>query len=326
MSPSVFGPVAILFSLLKKEKPACFSLASFALRGTVPRVFSSRLIRFWMFGLVTLVTSCTEAPRTSGRMASPSENMTPIVIGQSFVMDSSVLGEKRTITVYLPSDYHDGSKRYPLLYLLDGGADEDFHHITGIVQVSVANGLMEPIVVIGIKNTVRRRDMTGPTTNPKDLERGKDVGRSVAFRSFLKNELVPRIERDFRGNGNRTLLGESLAGLFVVETFLEEPGMFDRYIAVSPSLWWNNDFLVNVAPERLKAVSAKNKTFYLTVGGIDDNTKQTDAFAESLRQVNPPGLVWFYEPLPHEAHGTMLHAGALRALRKFFPAKVETPP
>lgn len=326
MSPSVFGPVAISFSLLKTEKPTCVSLASVALRGTLLLVFSSRLIPFWMFGLVTFVTSCTAAPRTSGRMAPPSENMTPIVIGQSFVMDSSVLGEKRTITVYLPSDYHEGSKRYPLLYLLDGGADEDFHHITGIVQVSVANGLMEPIVVIGIKNTVRRRDMTGPTTNPKDLERGKDVGRSVAFRSFLKNELVPRVERDLRGNGNRTLLGESLAGLFVVETFLEEPGMFDRYIAVSPSLWWNNDLLVKTAPERLKTILAQGKTFYLTVGGIDDNTKQTDAFAESLRQTNPPGLVWFYEPLPNEAHGTMLHAGALRALRKFFPAKVEPAP
>lgn len=338
-TPSVFEPTALSFYLPRTQKknpvpknPIHEKLAHTSSwpgsRFVTPClvVASSFFIHSATFGLVILVTGCAATPQTSKLEAHSTETMTPIVIGRSFVMDSAVLGEKRTITVYLPDDYKEGTKRYPILYLLDGGADEDFHHITGIVQVSVANGLMEPIVVIGVKNTIRRRDMTGPTTNPTDLDRGKDVGGSAAFRSFLKTELIPRIDRDFRGNGERTLMGESLAGLFVVETFLDQPDMFHRYIAVSPSLWWNNGMLLKNAAERLTALPVPGKTFYLAVGGIEDNTKEAERFAESLRQSNPQGLAWYYEPLPMEAHGTMLHAAALRALRKFFPAKPHEKP
>jgi uncharacterized protein len=281
-----------------------------------------RVLSSWMpaltLGVVIVMTGCTPpppppaAPRVSGQTE-------PIVIGESFTMDSVALGEKRRITAYLPSDYAETSKRYPVLYLLDGGAKEDFHHITGIVQVSVANGLMDPILVIGIENTERRRDMTGPTENPEDKKIAPRVGGSAQFRKFLKDELVPRIERDFRGNGERTLLGESLAGLFVVETFFEEPKLFHRYISVSPSLWWNDRFLLKHAADRLKTLPAQGKTLFLTVGGKDDNTEVTNQLVETLRAATPQGLTLYYEPMPDEAHATALHAGALRALRKFFP-------
>jgi uncharacterized protein len=270
-----------------------------------------------MLSMLIFVTGCV-APTPPSR---PPAQIEDIVIGHSFLMNSAVLGEKRRITVYLPANYDKTPQRYPVLYLLDGGANEDFHHVTGIVQVSVANGLMDPIILIGIENTERRRDMTGPTENPEDKKIAPRVGGSAHFRQFLKDELVPRIEKDFRGNGERTLLGESLAGLFVVETFFEEPGLFHRYISVSPSLWWNHGFLLGKAAERLKTLPVQGKTLYLTVGGKDDNTKETDTLAEALRSAQPSGLTWYYEPLPDEAHATMLHAGALKALRKFFVAK-----
>lgn len=247
--------------------------------------------------------------------------MEPIVIGHSFVMTSAVLGEKRRINVYQPADYAKSSARYPVLFLLDGGIEEDFHHITGIVQVSIANGLMDPILVIGIENTERRRDMTSPTTHAEDKKIAPRVGESARFRSFLQDELVPRIEHDFRSNGERTLIGESLAGLFVVETFLTTPNLFTRYVAISPSLWWNNGTLLQQAPEKLPQLPLQNKTLYLTVGGIEDNTKETNRLAEILRATSPAGLTWYCEPLPEESHATMLHAGALKALRMFFPAK-----
>jgi len=250
-----------------------------------------------------------------------SADMEPIVIGHSFVMPSATLGEQRRITVYLPAEYSKNSERHSVLYLLDGGLQEDFHHLTGIVQVSVANGLMNPIIVIGIENTERRRDMTGPTENAEDKKAAPRVGESARFRAFLKDELIPRIERDFRTNGERTLIGESLAGLFVVETFLNAPEMFSRYIAVSPSLWWNDSALLKQAPEKLRQLPLQGKTLYLTVGGIKDNTKETSSLADTLRAVNPSGLTWYYEPRPEETHATMLHAGALKALRMFFPAK-----
>jgi len=79
--------------------------------------------------------------------------------------------------------------------------------------------------------------------------------------------------------------------------------------------------LAESRPERLKTLSLQGKTLYLTVGGKDDNTETTDQFATALRNASPPGLTWYYELMPDEAHATMLHAGALKALRKFFPAK-----
>ncbi|MDI1481058.1 alpha/beta hydrolase-fold protein [Polyangium sp. y55x31] len=268
---------------------------------------------------LTLVGCAARGPEPSHAPAPPDADA--IVIGRSFVMDSAALGEKRRITVYLPPDYAESRERYPVMYLLDGGAAEDFHHITGIVQVSVANEIMRPVIVIGIENTERRRDLTGPTENEKDKAIAPRVGGSARFRAFLKDELVPRIEREYRSNGERGLMGESLAGLFVLETFFEDPALFGTYIAVSPSLWWNDGFLLAQAEPRLKMLSAQGKTLYLTVGGVEDNTEQTERMAGILRRHAPPGLIWHYVPLPAEGHGTVYHPGALNALRLLYARK-----
>ncbi|MDI1449491.1 alpha/beta hydrolase-fold protein [Polyangium sp. 6x1] len=271
---------------------------------------------------LTLLGCAASAPCPEPSAAAPPN---AIVIGQSFVMDSAALGEARRITVYLPPGYAESSQRYPVVYLLDGGAAEDFHHITGIVQVSVANEIMEPVLVIGIENTERRRDLTGPTESEKDKAIAPRVGGSAAFRAFLKNELVPRIERDYRASGERGLMGESLAGLFVLETFFEDPGSFGTYIAVSPSLWWNEGFVLRQAEPRLKTLPVQGKTLYLTVGGVEDNTKETEQIAGILRQHAPPGLVWHYAPLPAEAHNSVYHVGAVNALRLLYAHKREAP-
>ncbi|MDI1433716.1 alpha/beta hydrolase [Polyangium sorediatum] len=263
---------------------------------------------------LTLFGCAARCPAPSPAAAPPGA----IVIGQSFDMDSAALGEKRRITVYLPPGYTESSQRYPVVYLLDGGASEDFHHITGIVQVSVANEIMEPVIVIGIENTERRRDLTGPTENEKDKAIAPHVGGSARFRAFLTSELVPRIERDYRSSGERGLMGESLAGLFVLETLFEDPGAFGTYIAVSPSLWWNDGFVLRQAEPRLKSPAVQGKTLYLTVGGVEDNTKETEQLAEILRQHAPSGLVWHYAPLPAEAHNTVYHLGAVNALRLLY--------
>ncbi|MDC3959713.1 alpha/beta hydrolase [Polyangium jinanense] len=271
------------------------------------------------------LASCLPLLGCAARCPEPSHAPVPqddaIVIGQSFVMDSAALGEKRRITVYLPPGYAESRERYPVMYLLDGGAAEDFHHITGIVQVSVANEIMRPLIVIGIENTERRRDLTGPTENEKDKTIAPRVGGSARFRAFLKNELVPRIERDYRSSGERGLMGESLAGLFVLETFFEDPALFGTYLAVSPSLWWNDGFLLARAEPRLKVLSAQGKTLYLTVGGVEDNTEETERMAGILRQHAPAGLIWHYVPFPAEAHGTVYHVGAVHALRLLYARK-----
>ena len=104
-----------------------------------------------------------------------------------------MLGELRVINVYLPPGYADGKMWYPVLYLLDGGIDQDFPHIAGAVDVSVKNGVMRPFVVVGLKNTERRRDMTGPTERAEDRKIAPNAGGAEKFRRLLRDELKPLI-------------------------------------------------------------------------------------------------------------------------------------
>jgi uncharacterized protein len=185
----------------------------------------------------------------------------PLVIGETFTIDSKVLSETRRINVYLPPGYRESAEaRLLVLYMPDGGIDEDFLHMAGLVQVSVGNGTMRPFLLVGIENTERRRDMTSPTENEDDKKIAPRVGGSGAFRRFIRDELMPQMKRRYRTTGETAVVGESLAGLLVVETFLLEPDLFDTYIAFDPSLWWNNQKLVGDASERLRARPKLAKT------------------------------------------------------------------
>ena len=133
----------------------------------------------------------------------------------------------------------------------DGGIGEDFLHVAGLIQVSAANGTMRPHLLVGIENTQRRRDLTGPTGSEDDRKIAPVVGGSAAFRGFIREELMPDVRRRYRTTREASIVGESLAGLFVVETFLLEPDLFDTYIAVDPSLWWNDRKLLEAAGARL---------------------------------------------------------------------------
>src|SRR5262249_51862919 len=179
----------------------------------------------------------------------------PLIIGETFLIESKILGETRRINVYLPTDYaKTPDARFPALYMLDGGLAEDFLHVAGLVQVSVGNKTMRPFILIGIENTERRRDLTGPTENAADKKIAPRVGGSAAFRSFLRRELMPQVKARYRTTAESAIVGESLAGLFVFETFLLESDLFDTYLAFDPSLWWNNQELVKSTAQRLAAL------------------------------------------------------------------------
>jgi predicted alpha/beta superfamily hydrolase len=112
-------------------------------------------------------------------------------------------------------------------------------------------------------------------------------------------------------------VGESLAGLFVVETFLLEPDLFDTYIAFDPSLWWNNQKLVSGAGERLRARPKMEKTLYLASSN-EDIAEVTQRFTDLLARNAPSGLRWHYEKMPDEKHSTIYHPAALKAFRAVF--------
>ena len=258
-----------------------------------------------------LVLAQTDPPRGGAS--------TPLVIGETFTIESKVLNETRRINVYLPPPYAaSATARLPVLYMPDGGMAEDFLHVAGLIQVSVGNATMRPFVLVGIENTQRRRDLTGPTQDDEDRKIAPQVGGSAAFRRFIRSELMPAVTSRYRTTGETAIIGESLAGLFIVETFFLEPDLFDTFIAFDPSLWWNRDDLVTTAGRRLAGPANRPKTLYLASSGEEEMARLTGALAGHLRRGAPASLKWHYEAMPSETHGTIYHPAALAALRRLF--------
>ncbi|HEY0874395.1 MAG TPA: alpha/beta hydrolase-fold protein [Vicinamibacterales bacterium] len=250
----------------------------------------------------------------------PQPRPEPLVIGETFTIPSRTLKELRRINVYAPPGYADSADmRVPVLYMPDGGMAEDFLHIAGLVQIGAMNGTMRPFLLVGIENTERRRDMTGPTSSDEDRKIAPRVGGSAAFRAFIRSELMPQIRERYRTTGETAIVGESLAGLFVVETLVREPDLFDTYIAVDPSLWWNDGGLLKEAGDLLRGRrGAEPKRLYVATSNEPELASLTARFAEVLQKAHPPGLEWQFHRLPEEQHSTIYHPAALRAFRLLF--------
>ena len=238
---------------------------------------------------------------------------------RTFTIESAALGETRRINVFTPPGYADRSEaRFPVLYMPDGGMAEDFPHVTDTVLAGITWETMRPMIVVGIENTERRRDMTGPTTVAKDRTIAPRVGGSAAFRKFIRDELMPQIRSQYRTTDETAIIGESLAGLFVVETFFAEPDLFGAYVAISPSVWWNDRRLVRDAGPWLRARPDLRKTLYLTSADESDIIAGLDALKRALAADAPPGLVWSYHPMPDQFHDTIYRASSPKALRTIF--------
>ena len=246
------------------------------------------------------------------------QSAAPLAIGETFTLKSTAVSETRRINVYLPPGYAEApDKRFPVLYMPDGGLAEDFLHVAGLVQVSVGNGTMRPFVLVGIENTERRRDLSGPTQNEEDKKVAPRVGGSATFRKFLREELMPEVKARYRTTAEKAIVGESLAGLFVIETLLLEPDLFDTYIAIDPSLWWNDGSLVKSTAEQLHGQLKSSKALWFASSG-EQRGDWIDRFASAVQANAPPGLQWHYEPMPQEKHSTIYHPAALKAFRAVF--------
>lgn len=247
--------------------------------------------------------------------APPAAQTQPLVIGETFTIQSKVLTEKRRINVYRPPVPADTP--LPVLYMPDGGIAEDFLHVAGLVQVLTGNGTMRPFLLVGIENTERRRDMTGPTMNAEDRKIAPRVGGSAAFRAFVRDELMPQVQKRYRTTNERAIVGESLAGLFVVETLVLEPALFDTYIAIDPSLWWNDAKLLDEAAKRFAAQPPQRRKLWIATS-IHSETALEQRFLATLGASSAAQLEWHHEPMREELHSTIYHPAALRAFRALF--------
>ena len=200
----------------------------------------------------TTVLTCLLFLTLTGLQAQPAVigpvRTEPFVLGITDIIRSTVMNEERTLNIYLPPGYNEqDSVRYPVIYLLDGSVDEDFIHMAGLVYFLGFPwlNLCPPSIVVGIANVDRKRDFTFPTTVEKDKKDFPTTGGSAAFIRYLGEEVIPYIRSRYKTNNTSTLIGQSFGGLLATEVLFTHPDWFSKYLIVSPSLWWDNQSLLN---------------------------------------------------------------------------------
>lgn len=239
----------------------------------------------------------------------------PIPEHESLTITSKFVNEDRIINIWTPPNYSKSNDSLPVLYMPDGGVKEDFPHIANTVAKLIKANKIPPIMVVGIENTERKRDLTGPTEVEEDKKVANQVGQSANFRNFIKNELIPEITTRYRTKDKIGIIGESLAGLFVVETLELEPNIFDFYIAMDPALWWNNQFLVKNAADNFNNNSTEKEIkFWFAGSSVQKETPFITELSTIIKNQKPKNLIWKYSDEPNEEHSTIYRATKEKAL------------
>ena len=266
----------------------------------------------------------------SGQDRNKATATTPFVLGITDELFSRELNEKRILNIYLPEGYDEkDSASYPVVYLLDGSADEDFIHVTGIYQFNNFSWInrVPKSIIVGIANNDRRRDFTFPTMIKADQDSNPSSGKSAWFIRFIEKELQPYIERRFRTNDSKTIIGQSLGGLLVTEILFKKPFLFNKYIIISPSLWWDNGSLLRFEPGIMNENFHQQTAVYIGVGkegltpGTYPRVMEVDAnlLAEKIGNSKNKSLTVHFDYLPQEDHATITHQAVFNALRMLYP-------
>jgi predicted alpha/beta superfamily hydrolase len=228
-----------------------------------------------------------------------------IYLGEFRTLQSEVLGEERIILVYTPAGYDRGQTKYPVLFLLDGPAH--FHHVTGIIEFMSRNRLIPQMIVVAIANTDRSRDLT-PTQDKTRIGNTPTAGGADNFLAFLKDELIPFVDQNYRTQPYRILIGHSFGGLFAMYCLIAAPETFNSYIAISPTFWWDDHFLARKAKLEFKDRLEMNNLLYITLG--NEGQQMIDGaqrFATFLEDNAPAGLEWEYHFMENEDHSSIPH-------------------
>ena len=258
----------------------------------------------------------------------------PFILGVIDEIQSKELNETRILNIYLPEGYNPkDTTKYPVIYLLDGSADEDFIHIAGLVQFNSFEWINQvpKSIVVGIATVDRRRDFTFPTTITEDKETYPTTGHSDKFISFVEKELQPYIQTNYKINSSKTIIGQSLGGLLATEILLKKPTLFNKYIIISPSLWWDNGSLLNQNSKILDSSFDQQTDIYIGVGkeGLAPTkiprVMEVDAnlLAEKIKASKSKYLKVFFDYLPQENHATIMHQSVFNAFKLIYPISKE---
>jgi predicted alpha/beta superfamily hydrolase len=250
--------------------------------------------------------------------------MTSAAYGQNpsrITLKSEVLGEERVALVRTPAGYDTGNQRYPVLYMTDGNAHVD--HTSSTLEFLARNGRVPQLIIVAITNTDRTRDLT-PTNVPTRNLNGQTFqfptsGGADRFLKFIETELIPKIESSYRTEPYRIFAGHSFGGLFALHAFLARPEVFNAYIAVSPSMDWDNHLLSRRAVEFFKDRKELSRTLFLTLANEGGETRVGfDRFKEILAKQSPKSFVWDSMLMEDEDHGSVVLRSHYFGLRKVF--------
>jgi predicted alpha/beta superfamily hydrolase len=212
---------------------------------------------------------------------------------------SEVLKEKREFKVLLPPGYKPGSqKKYDVAYILDGeGNLEIFSQVQAYAK---GMGFAPDLILIGVHNIDRTRDFT-----PTVMKRLPISGGADKFVSFLKQELIPYINKTYPASGQNILYGHSLGGLLAVHAMLTEPALFSSYVAADPSLWYDNEYTNKMAIEKFKTAAQPDQTLFIS--GTDNGLKRMGITTmDSILKINPPkNLTHKIAVYENEHHGSV---------------------
>jgi predicted alpha/beta superfamily hydrolase len=236
---------------------------------------------------------------------------------EKLTIKSSVLGEDRVILVRTPPGYATNKLAYPVLYMTDG--DAHIGHTGSTIEFLARNGRMSELIVVGITNTDRTRDLTPAKATGPNAAQFPTAGGADNFLKFIETEVIPQIEKSYRVQPYRILAGHSFGGLFAVHALITRPELFNSYIAVSPSLQWADEATLKRAEEFFKTRKELNATLFTSLGNEPgDIGKDFVLFKELLATTKIKGFDWEAEQMKDEDHGSVVLRSHYFGLRKVY--------
>jgi predicted alpha/beta superfamily hydrolase len=237
-----------------------------------------------------------------------------------FQIKSTVLGVDRVILVRTPVGYETNKVSYPVLYMTDG--DGHMGHTASTIEFLTQNGRISDLIVVGVTNTDRTRDLTPAKSTDKDAGgnlRWPTSGGADNFLKFFETELIPEIEKEYRVQPYRIFAGHSLGGLFAIHAMIAKPGLFNSYVAVSPSLQWANDEELKRAETFLTNQKEMRVTLFVSIGNEPGAIGEDfDKFKALLEKSKIKGFEWQAERMMDEDHGSVVLRSHYLGLRKVF--------
>lgn len=233
------------------------------------------------------------------------------VVHTRHTINSQVLGEERTILVRVPVNYANTEEKLPVVYMLDAHPPQNAM-MAGIIEQQAWGGVMPEMILVGIQNTNRNRDLT-PTKTERPNSGGGDK-----FLQFVETEVIPLVEKNYRTQSFRVFAGHSLGGLLVVYSFVSRPDLFNAYIAASPVLHWDNNFVIKRADEVFKQKKDWKKTMFVGLGDEPDYVNGFNSFKDLLKKANPKNFEYEFQQHTDENHGSIVLRAYYEGLRKIY--------